>query len=67
MSKITVNTLTCLVCNAVLEAPKKDREIVQCKCKNKAWIQKRPDGDYWAYGSLNPILNERKIERLTNG
>lgn len=57
------NALKCLKCNAVLEASNVDREIVQCKCSNKAWIQKRPDGNFWAYGSLNPILNERIYEK----
>lgn len=59
----TENGLKCLQCNTFLPAPKVDREIRQCKCKNAAWIQKRPDGNYWAYGSVNPMLNERIYEQ----
>lgn len=53
------NGLTCLKCNTFLPAPKVGLEIAQCKCSNRAWIQKRPTGDYWAYGSVNPLLNQR--------
>lgn len=53
------NELKCLKCNDVLQAPDNDREIVTCRCRNRAWIQKRPDGPYWAYGSVDPMLHQR--------
>ena len=53
------NALKCTKCGTVLTAPTKDREIIQCECSNGAWIQKRPDGQFWAYGSLDPMAHER--------
>lgn len=56
------NYLQCTKCNAILEAPTKDRETVQCKCKNRAWIQKRPSEfgrNLWAYGSVCPLSHIR--------
>ncbi len=58
-SEQTINGLRCHKCNTVLVAPTKDREIAQCKCKNRAWIQKRPDGQFWAYGSVDPMAYTR--------
>lgn len=57
--KTKQNGLKCLKCGTVLEAPMEDRDFRQCKCSNRAWIQKRPDGKFWAYGSINPMLHER--------
>lgn len=65
MAKYKENTVTCLKCNQVLEAPKKDRDINQCKCKNRTWIQKRPDGEFWAYGSVDPLQHTRN--KILNG
>lgn len=64
MSK-PLNGLKCLKCGTFLDAPYEDRDYRQCKCSNRAWIQKRPDGNFWAYGSVNPILNERINEKAT--
>lgn len=53
------NQLKCLKCNEVLDAPMDDRKMATCRCRNRAWIQKRPDGMFWAYGSLDPMAHER--------
>lgn len=53
------NELKCLSCGNVVQAPTEDRKIATCGCRNRAWIQKRPDGPFWAYGSLDPMKHER--------
>lgn len=53
------NHLKCLKCGDIMEAPLVDRKMLSCKCKNRAWIQKRPDGMFWAYGSVDPMMHER--------
>lgn len=53
------NTLKCIKCGAVLSAPKVDRQINTCECNNRAWIQKRPDVNLWAYGAINLLEIER--------
>ena len=58
--KFVTNTLVCLKCNTTLQAPSVDREIAVCKCRNRAWIQKRPDGpNLWAYGALDSLAIDR--------
>ncbi len=56
------NTLTCLCCGTVLQAPKADREMAVCKCKNRAWIQKRPESNHWAYGSVDFLKHQRNTK-----
>ncbi len=60
--KFDENYLQCTKCNETLQAPSEDREINQCKCKNRAWIQKRPaefGKNLWAYGSVCPLSHIR--------
>lgn len=57
------NSLKCLKCGAILQAPKEDRQFNSCKCSNRAWIQKRPNANLWAYGAINFLEIQRNHPR----